>query len=207
VRELLDRYPVDGIHLDYVRYPGLEVGYGDAMREGFREAWGVDPVSLTLGENRLIREYGSERALVLHRAWREFKASQVTALVRAVREETLSRPSPVFLSAAVRPDPAEALTVFGQDWVGWLDQGLVDVVAPMMYSASRSQVEKQAKAVAAVVPPERVWAGIAVYNQSVSAAAAKILSCLQIGFGGISIYSYNSLPGGGGTLRQLSHSR
>jgi uncharacterized lipoprotein YddW (UPF0748 family) len=207
VRELLDRYPVDGIHLDYVRYPGMEVGYGEAMREGFREAWGVDPVSLTRGENRLLREHGADRAILLHRGWREFKAAQVTALVRAVRAEMRSRPSPVMLSAAVRPDPAEALQVFGQDWVGWLEQGLVDVVAPMMYSPSRSHVERQAKAVAAVAPPERVWAGIAVYNQSLSAAAAKILTCLQLGLGGISIYSYNSLPGGGGSLLHLNGSR
>ena len=34
VRELVERYPVDGIHLDYARYPVMDVGYNEAMRAG-----------------------------------------------------------------------------------------------------------------------------------------------------------------------------
>ena len=47
------------------------------------------------------------------------------------------------------------------------------------------------------MPPDRIWPGIAVYNQSLSAAESKIRDCRAAGLSGLSIYSYNSLPGGG----------
>ena len=207
VEELVARYPVDGIHLDYVRYPMMDVGYGDGMRTEFRRRTGVDPLELTANERGLRRERGDDGYEALYRAWRDFKAAQVTALVARVREVTRRMAPGLILSAAVRPDPTSARLQVGQDWVRWVREGIVDVVVPMMYSPSRATVRRQAEALARVVPPERVWAGIAVYNQSLAAAEAKIRTCRSAGLGGISIFSYNSLPGGGRSLARLNRAR
>ena len=54
---------------------------------------------------------------------------------------------------------------------------------------------------------ERIWPGIAVYNQSLSAAESKIRDCRAAGLDGLSIYSYNSRPAGDGSLARVSQTR
>jgi uncharacterized lipoprotein YddW (UPF0748 family) len=206
VDEILLRYPVDGIHLDYVRYPRMNVGYSEAMRGGFTRKTGLDPLDLESHRDRYEREYGSQRLADLDREWHQFKADQVTALVRNVRALMDSRRPGLTLSAAVRPDPDEALYVFGQDWVRWVNQGWVDAVAPMMYSPSSNTVAKQTNEALRRVPADRVWAGIAIYNQSVNDAAAKIREARRKGIDGFAIFSYNSLSGGARDLRKLTAS-
>jgi uncharacterized lipoprotein YddW (UPF0748 family) len=131
----------------------------------------------------------------------------VTALVKAVREACRGRRPDIALSVAVKPDADAAFARFGQDWVRWVREDLVDFVTPMMYSPSARTVERQAAAMTARVPAERVWAGISVYNQPLRSAAAKIRSLRAAGFGGISIFSYNSLPPGGSALKRLGGAR
>jgi uncharacterized lipoprotein YddW (UPF0748 family) len=206
VDEILTRYPVDGIHLDYVRYPRMNVGYSEAMRGGFMRKTGLDPLDLESRRDRYERDYGPQKLADLDRQWHQFKADQVTALVRNVRSLMDSRRPGLTLSAAVRPDPDEALYVFGQDWVRWVNQGWVDAVAPMMYSPSPSTVAKQTNEALRRVPADRVWAGIAIYNQSVNDAAAKIRDARQKGIDGFAIFSYNSLSGGARDLRKLTAS-
>jgi len=206
VDEILTKYPVDGIHLDYVRYPRMNVGYSEAMRGGFIRKTGLDPLDLESRRDRFEREYGPQKVADLDRQWHQFKADQVTALVRNVRGLMDSRRPGLVLSAAVRPDPDEALYVFGQDWVQWVNQGWVDAVAPMMYSPSPSTVAKQTSEALRRVPADRVWAGIAIYNQSVNDAAAKIRDARRKGIDGFAIFSYNALDGGARDLRKLTAS-
>jgi uncharacterized lipoprotein YddW (UPF0748 family) len=204
VHELVANYPLDGVHLDYVRYPHLDVGYNQVMRDAFRRQVGVDPLELVHNREGLMQERGEAGVKKLRRQWQGFKASRITTLVEHVRTELrLTRPG-MMLSAAVKPNADEARTHYGQDWVAWVNGGLVDFVAPMMYSTSEAVMRKQAAAAALAVPPAKVWAGIAVYNQSLSSAAAKIQVAEQAGLGGVSIFSYNSVPGGGPGLVRLN---
>ncbi len=108
VRELVERYPVDGIHLDYARYPVMDVGYNEAMRAGFRRRTGVDPMELEANASGLKRERGDDGYAELLGEWRDFKAAQVTALVGAVRGLTQSMKPGIMLSAAVKPDAKTA---------------------------------------------------------------------------------------------------
>jgi len=204
VSELVRRYPVDGVHLDYLRFPHLDVGYSESMRAAFRNRHGIDPLELNGNRKGLLAERGEMGYAELIETWSRFKAAQVTALVIEVRQEIrLTRPG-VILSAAVKPDPEAAHLGYGQDWSTWIREDRLDVVAPMMYSTSTRVIREQIKEIARTVPTGSVWAGIAVYNQSLDQAAAKIREVRRAGLGGVSIFSYNSLPGGGQDLVRLS---
>jgi uncharacterized lipoprotein YddW (UPF0748 family) len=207
VDEILSRYHVDGIHLDYCRYPKWDVGYEAPMRAGFLRKTGVDPVDLVTDRGPTVAGKSGAELLTLRRQWIRFKADQVTALVKAVREDCRTRRPGVALSVAVKPDADAAYAGYGQDWVRWVREDLVDFVTPMMYSPSAQTVERQAQAMTTRVPPERVWAGVSVYNQSLKSAASKIRNLRAAGFGGISIFSYNSLPPGGSALMRLNEAR
>jgi len=38
-------YPIDGVHLDYIRYYGTQYDYSDLGRQGFIEEYGFDPIN------------------------------------------------------------------------------------------------------------------------------------------------------------------
>ena len=42
-REIASRYPVDGIHLDYIRQPSVAIGFDPTSRARFAMDYGVDP--------------------------------------------------------------------------------------------------------------------------------------------------------------------
>lgn len=204
VDEVVTRYPVDGIHLDYIRYPLMDVGYSEAMRAGFRRLTGVDPLELLHNREFLVQERGEAGFMQLQRQWWGFKADQVSALVKNVSLLCRSRRPGIVISAAVKPEPHLAFAQAGQDWTRWVREGWIDVAAPMMYSPSGSTVKHQVETLVQLVPPERVWAGIAVYNQTLDAAAAKIRAARTAGVSGISIFSYSTIPGGAGGLKRLN---
>lgn len=207
VDELITTYSLDGIHLDYVRYPKRDVGYGPVMRAGFQRLTGYDPVQVNHQPELIRGEVGTKEYEKIKRQWLDFKADQVTALIRKVRTVTRNHQPNLILSVAVKPDPSEALFQNGQDWVRWINEDLVDVVAPMMYSTSDRKIQKQAALLSRLVPKHRVWPGISVYNQSLASAESKIQTLRETGFNGVSIFSYNSLPAGSQGLKRLNQIR
>jgi uncharacterized lipoprotein YddW (UPF0748 family) len=193
--ELAAEYPVDGIHLDYIRYPGSSFGFEGPARAGFFLETGVDPVDLFPSDGRSAagaREYGD--------AWRDFRARQVTDAVRTVRAE-LRRVAPeVMLSAAVMADPLSAFEDYGCDWRSWLEQGLVDFAAPMAYTTSPSRARELAT-LGTAGQPGRIVHGIAVYNQPLSTSLSGASEALERGAAGVCVYSLNTFdPGDSPTL-------
>ena len=116
-REIVERYEVDGIHLDYIRYPERGIPWDDS---------------------RTYRRYGSGGKTLA--AWRR---ENVTACVRAVHDAVKAvRPwvklscSPVGKYADLPRQSARgwnARDAVGQDAVQWLREGIMDVLFPMMY--------------------------------------------------------------------------
>jgi uncharacterized lipoprotein YddW (UPF0748 family) len=129
--ELAERYPVDGIHLDFVRYPeGGDWGYSAASVAAFDAATGrtgaPDPAD---------------------GAWKQWRRDQVTAFVRDLSRAVAVRRPALKLSAAViawgagpTGDASWRLTraydeVY-QDWDTWLREGIVDLAVPMNYDSA-----------------------------------------------------------------------
>lgn len=113
VDELVRAYPLDGLHWDYVRYPS------DSCLDP------ADPGGDLIADTTRAR---SQRDAVS-----EFVA-EAAQLARALRPR-------IVLSAAVHPDPQEAVTAVRQDWVQWLREGWIDCAIPMAYTASIYKLE------------------------------------------------------------------
>ncbi len=181
IRELVARYPVDGVHLDYVRFPSEKSGFSPAARDAYRAQSGTDPARVT------------SRDVVALAGWREFRAAQVTRLVRGVRRVMDGTRPGMLLSAAVIPDPADAYARCGQDWPTWVNEGTLDWVAPMCYGTRWSTVDRQVRRSAAAVPGHIVYAGLAVYNQPATRAAANVVLARAVGVAGIALFSYDAI--------------
>ncbi len=120
----LVRLGVDGIHLDYIRYPGTEGCYCPLHREAFEKRIGQRlanwPADAAPGGPR-----GAEYETFRREALTDFVAIEM----RALRTQAPA----VQRSAAVFPSP-ESAAENGQDWPAWLRDGLFDFVAPMIYT-------------------------------------------------------------------------
>jgi len=124
IGEVLDRYPVDGIHLDYVRYPDDNACFCAGCRRRFGQ-W--------LGEK--IHDWPkSAQSGNLNGKYNAWRCEQITAFVRAVQTIARQSGSNIRVSAAVYPEYPGCINSIGQDWGRWLKEGLVDFVCPMDYT-------------------------------------------------------------------------
>lgn len=196
--ELAGEYDLDGIHLDYIRYPNTSFGFEPAARAGFFLASGIDPVDLcpAPGRTRPAVEGMDE-------AWRDYRAAQVTGSVRLARAAVRSADPSLAFSCAVMADPSSALADYACDWQGWLGEGIVDFACPMAYTTDMSRAEGLAASTTTVSPAAVVY-GIAVYNQTLASALAGARAARTHGAGGICVYSINTfLPADSSALREF----
>jgi uncharacterized lipoprotein YddW (UPF0748 family) len=128
MREIVSRYPVDGLHMDYIRFPNE---WSKAYPDGATVPdYPRDPRTLALFRQATGRT--PEQAPDLWSAWR---TDQVTQLVRDIRHMTLKTDRSISLTAAVGADADIALRTHFQDSRRWMKEGLVDAVFPMNYES------------------------------------------------------------------------
>jgi len=194
-REIAARYDVDGIHLDYIRQPGVPIGYDPTSRAQFALQAGADPLAFG-------RLPAPERAR-MDSAWAAFQQAQVTAIVREVRDSLDAVRPGLPLSAAVLADTFAAARTNRQAWSSWLREGLLDRAFAMCYAPPVQTVLSQLSAMSEQVGTEHIVPGIAVYNTPPATAAAKIKGARALGFPAIALYSYDSLWGQGDRWSRL----
>ncbi|HEX6738247.1 MAG TPA: family 10 glycosylhydrolase [Vicinamibacteria bacterium] len=181
VRELLNRYAVDGLHLDFIRYPTRDHDYSRAALEGFHG--GPAPAA------ELLAGPGARPE-----AWDNYRREAVTRLVeRLVVTARATRPH-LRLSAAVVADEEQALHHKHQAWPTWASLGLLDAVCPMAYSAEaavfRSQVEL---ARARAGSRTAVWAGVGAYRLDARETVERVRAARQLGAAGVVLFSHEWL--------------
>jgi uncharacterized lipoprotein YddW (UPF0748 family) len=129
VRDLLKRYAVDGIHLDYIRYQSSQYCYCPGCRARFEARIGKRvarwPADVTDGA--LVKEY---------RRWR---CAQITRLVRDVSALARELRPGIKVSAAVYGKYPSCVDSVAQEWALWIKEGLVDFVCPMNYTTDLSR--------------------------------------------------------------------
>jgi len=207
IGEIAAKYPVDGIHLDYVRFPNEDFDYSASAMEQFKSA-----ISPELGD-RERREATAREALdpaayasLFPDRWNDFRRSRLTSLVMKIRTAVKTARPGVIVSAAVIPDAQQAFTSRLQDWRGWLDQSLLDVICPMAYTTEPETFQKQIAAARAYAGSRPVWAGIGAYQLSSAQTLINIAAANKLGVAGIILFSYESLaapPNGADSVSEL----
>ncbi len=99
----------------------------------------------------------------------------------------------IALSAAVMPVPGIARDHFGQDWASWLELGLVDAVAPMVYRDSPAAIQGAVREWPASVPRGRVWVGVRIDRIGSGELAETETRLAGEGVAGIALFSHNLL--------------
>jgi uncharacterized lipoprotein YddW (UPF0748 family) len=194
VRDLAKRYPLDGVHFDYARYPNAKFDYSRLALAEFRNT--VRPrVDLALRRQLDAREKVDLFAYAdaLPDDWRAFRVSRMTMLMRRLRTAVKAERPDTLVTVAVKPDPREAYDDRLQDWGTWLHDGIVDVVCPMAYAQEAARFGEQISAAHAAANGRPIWAGIGAYRLSPSQTVDNIQTARKLGAAGIILFSYDSL--------------
>ncbi|MBU4118757.1 MAG: family 10 glycosylhydrolase [Proteobacteria bacterium] len=205
VQELLTRYPVAGIHLDFIRYPGPGYGKSDVLAEKFEQLWEIDPRFLP---ERLNSETVSawlegtqspaDRILTTAALfWNEFRAGQVTQLVREVHQAMNHRGTPrPTLSVAVFPEPSAAYLENGQEWQAWAAEGLVDALYPMTYFGDTDRVSAQLRQIAQNTSRTHtiaLWAGLGAADKGPEQLGKEAKIAGENNYAGVALFSLGHL--------------
>ncbi|WP_303674468.1 glycoside hydrolase family 10 protein [Vampirovibrio chlorellavorus] len=130
-REIVSRYEVDGLQLDYIRYPfqtaGTRMGYDAVGRDRFYRATGQ-----TLDN---LDDYTAK-------LWIAWKTYQVSSFVQQVSSTLRGLRPAIKISAAVFPMRRESrIVTIQQDWETWIENGWVDTLSPMSYTTDPERLQ------------------------------------------------------------------
>jgi uncharacterized lipoprotein YddW (UPF0748 family) len=141
--EVARKYGVDGLHFDYIRYPGRDGCFCEGCRKRFEDAIG-----------KRIERWPSDvrENPELVQRWLDFRRQQITSVVAEVATQARQIRPQIKISAAVfRNWPVDRDAV-GQDWKLWCEKGYLDFVCPMDYFSSSATFER-------AVVNQLEWAG------------------------------------------------
>ncbi len=134
ITEVVKTYPVDGIQLDYIRYPfngkGGEMGYDFLGRVKFER------------DTHLSLDRMDEKT---RKAWIAWKANNVSTLVQDVSKTVRGINPAIKISCAVYAMPRDQrMNLIQQDWELWVANGWIDTLNPMTYVTKGMELQKMA---------------------------------------------------------------
>ena len=151
--EVATRYDVDGIHFDYIRYPGADNCFCGGCREQFEAGLGSKVAAWPADVRRDPARQGDAVASpALAAKWQDFRRANITRLVAAVSEAVRKTRPRVRISAAVFANWPVDRDGVGQDWRLWCERGYLDFVCPMDYTPHAGEFE-------GLVRRQLKWAG------------------------------------------------
>ncbi|MFW5736131.1 MAG: glycoside hydrolase family 10 protein [Halanaerobium sp.] len=121
---LVKNYELDGINLDYIRFPEEyrgSFGYDQKSVEKFKAEYGKDPFKISSGS--------SDFSL-----WNRYRENLITEMVRETSSKLKEIDSDLLISADVIPGRQEARYRALQNWSLWLEEDYLDFVLPMTYT-------------------------------------------------------------------------
>ncbi len=186
--DCVENYDIDGINLDYIRYPEYS---GD---------WGYNPVSVQRF-NTIHNETGQPAGG--DPDWEDWRRENVTKAVKKIYVKSAMADPQVILTAdtvnwGFNYDPSDypfssAYAGVFQDWVGWLEEGILDYNALMNYSTSDSRFEGWTDLSLANDDKRGSIIGIGAYLQdSVQDSMDQLLYAREAGADGLNIYDWDS---------------
>jgi len=193
----LCQYEVDGIHLDYIRYP---YDYRLVARQRYPNAsdeeimrhadFSYDPTSQAV----LFDQYGWE---VSKRKITKFRCDSVTRVVRDISYVMqLQKPGRCLLTASVMGNPAEGKAHAYQDSGAWAREGLVDWVVQMNYGTA--SFDRYLRAMKKAAGRRKFRSSVVVginCNNDAGDILAQLDKVRESGSRGFALFSYSFLFG------------
>ncbi|MFP4248718.1 MAG: glycoside hydrolase family 10 protein [Armatimonadota bacterium] len=129
--EMVEDFEAHGVQFDYLRYSWTDRCVCDTCRQRFQADTGIR-----------VNNWPGDVLRGAHKeAFLDWRREIVTSLLRTVRQKMHEVRPDATLSASVFINWESHRDSFGQDWKTWIDEGLVDFVAPMTYVADMDKFQ------------------------------------------------------------------
>lgn len=191
--DVAERYEVDGLHFDYVRYPNTNFDYSRAALDRFRsemnnslDAENRDFLKMQFDLDPLIYSTNFQDR------YAQFQRGQVTDLVERIYKGVKRVKPHAIISAAVFANDEDAARSKFQDWRQWLRMGWLDVACPMAYTPETESFRRLIGEAVTHSYGKQIWAGIGAFKQTADGAIEKIEASRELGAQGFVLFSYDS---------------
>lgn len=175
IKELVENYDVDGVHLDYIRYPGKDFN---------------DEFSFNVYGNGLLRD--------------EWRRKNITTLIELINKKIKSVKPYIKLGATpigIYKNPEgmygwEGFSQVYQDTRVWLKRGLLDYIAPQIYWTfnNNSRFDLLVREWVENSFGRNVIIGIGAYKPEVKNEIEKMIKYVrQVGAKGVAFFRYSSI--------------
>lgn len=189
-RELLENYELDGLHLDYIRYPehngSADFGYNKDTIEAFQKEYGykTDPRSYKAGS----KEY---------KDWIAFRQNIITTFVKEVNDLVKEVRPEVWITAACYPSLTDAPNQIYQYTTEWVKLGYIDQVFSMTYSSGTEYVKSNAQSFIKACKDKALYStGLTLFSgNSGEELLSQIKGTREVGATGQALFSLSSLLG------------
>ncbi len=175
ILDIVTNYQLDGIHLDYIRYPGMYFGFNELAKA----------------------TYKSEVKYQDAASWLRWKNDQITRFVARVSQSAKEISPNLILSAAVFPGINEALEKYSQDWMFWLEKGYIDIAYTMSYTTSTERLQSDLTFTNNFGLTEKIVVGLRAWNHGNSYSAEQIRQKINIvnamNYAGYALFSYTGI--------------
>lgn len=181
------KYEIDGIHLDYIRFPvNQHFSYDSLTCSMFKKEFGYTPL-----------EVAHDGGSMIWCEWIRWNGKQVTSLVSEVKDLIVKSGKKVLLGADVFPSLEISKVEIGQDWSEWARMGLIDFVCPMLYCNDPDLFKEYVTdAITASGNNCAVWPGIGIATSHNKINKEILIQEINIsrekGTGGVVFFSGNS---------------
>ncbi len=186
--ELITNYDLDGLHLDYIRYPELNMvdggpydfGYNQDIIDGFAKKTGIktDPRKLVEGSAD-------------HQKWVQYRCDIITSFVGEVYDLVNKLDKDLWLSGATYPDIALFKQTIFQDVVTFAEKGYFDELYSMSYGVDNAYVLETVNGYLEVTKDRMFYtAGLAAFLETTKENFAYQLTEVDIaGADGVAVFA------------------
>ena len=191
--DVAERYGVDGLHFDYVRYPNANFDYSRAALDLFRGE--IEKILSPEERLELAKQFTLDPLTYVSTfpaEFANFQRRQVTDLVERVYKGTKAVKPYAIVSAAVFANEEDAARSRFQNWREWMRLGCLDVACPMAYTPDTEAFRRQITNAMKLSSGRQIWAGIGIHKQPAESAVEKIHVARELGAQGFILFSYDS---------------
>ncbi len=175
--DMVSRYDVDGLNLDYIRYPST--------------SWGYNPVAVA----RYNAEYGTTGNPSASNAnWMNWRRDQVSNLVKRLYLEIKAIKPWVKLNIDGWNSASTGNASYFQDWDKWMTNHWLDFTHPMSYTSSNSTYNGWLDTYLGNQHGRHVYPLIDASNDINGNVIPQIDNVRAHGFQGLGLYAYNTIP-------------
>jgi len=175
ILDVATNYGIDGIHLDYIRYPGTYFGFNELAKKTFKAEVKYQDAN----------------------SWQQWKLDQVTRFVAKVSSYAKEISSEIQISAAIFPGVADARDNYSQDWIFWLEKGYLDKAYTMSYTKSTERLQQDLTFLTNFKLNSKIIVGLRAWNDGSSYPAKQITEKMRtankLNYAGFALFSYTGI--------------